>query len=166
MNNILRLIGASALLLSATFAHAQYVWVDAKGVRHFSDRPPPPNTPADKILKAPQRQQAQLVEAMPPQAAPAAQPPAKASGQPTLAEREADFRKRQQERAKQENEALAEAERNRVKMANCKAARQDKAALESGIRIGTFDDKGERHFLTDEERATRLANANRALEGC
>lgn len=164
--SLLRLLGASALLLFTGLAHAQYVWVDAKGVRHFSDRPPPPDTPTGKLLKAPPRSLPPLVEATPQPAAPAEPVANSARPQPTLAEREADFRKRQQERAKQEREAQAEAERNRAKMANCKAARQDKAALESGIRMGTFDEKGERRFLSDHERASRLADANKALAGC
>lgn len=46
-------LAATLLLLASSLAHAQYSWIDEKGVRQFSDRPPPPGTPAEKILKAP-----------------------------------------------------------------------------------------------------------------
>jgi hypothetical protein len=162
---MLRLVGGTALVLFATLAQAQYVWVDAKGMRQFSDRPPPPSTPADKILKAPQKQQPVLVEPAAPSAA-AAAAPAKASSQPTLAERDADFRKRAQERAKEEQKAAAEAGHKKALAENCDAARQYKAQLESGIRISKIDNGGERAFISDDERAKALASTNKALESC
>ena len=48
----LQLLAGSALLIVANLGHAQFVWVDAKGVKQFSDRPPPPGTPQKNILKA------------------------------------------------------------------------------------------------------------------
>jgi hypothetical protein len=44
---------ASMLLLACSLAHAQYSWIDTKGIRQFSDRPPPVDTPEAKILKVP-----------------------------------------------------------------------------------------------------------------
>jgi hypothetical protein len=49
----LRLLCAGALALTSLLAHAQYSWLDDKGTRVFSDRPPPPGTPPSRILKAP-----------------------------------------------------------------------------------------------------------------
>lgn len=43
-------VGAGAIALPAL---AQYAWLDARGVRQFSDRPPPPSVPDHRILKAP-----------------------------------------------------------------------------------------------------------------
>ncbi|MGB9108871.1 MAG: DUF4124 domain-containing protein, partial [Telluria sp.] len=48
-----RLLCAGALALTSLLAHAQYSWLDDKGSRVFSDRPPPPGTPPARILKAP-----------------------------------------------------------------------------------------------------------------
>ena len=42
-----------ALMLLAQLAHAQYSWIDDKGTRVFSDRPPPPGTPAARIRHMP-----------------------------------------------------------------------------------------------------------------
>lgn len=70
MAHFLRVLGVAALLV-AGFAHAQYSWIapyswiDEKGVRQLSDRPPPPGTPADKILKAPQMPVARAQETPP-----------------------------------------------------------------------------------------------------
>ena len=48
-----RLTVALALSLGASAALAQYIWLDSKGVKQYSDRPPPPSVPTSKILKAP-----------------------------------------------------------------------------------------------------------------
>jgi hypothetical protein len=162
----LRLLAACTLLLGSSLAHAQYAWVDDKGVRHFSDRPPPPSTPAHKILKAPGRN-AVAMPAAPPapgQAGEPAGPAAKAA--PTLAQREAGFRKRAMQREQQEQEEAAEARRRRDLAEHCQAARDTRAQMASGIRIAKFDAKGERSFMTDEERAAQLARADKALAGC
>jgi hypothetical protein len=49
---------------------------------------------------------------------------------------------------------------------NCASARQYKAQLESGIRVADTSPAGERAYITDEERAKRLAKTRRVLEGC
>jgi hypothetical protein len=160
---LLRLYGACILMLFTHLAHAQYAWVDEKGVRHYSDRPPPPSTPAAKILKSPQKQNAEPQEAEP-AAAPADMQ--KVGTRPTLAEREADFRKRAQEQAKDEKKAAEDAAAKQAQAENCASARQYKNQLESGIRVAETDEKGERAFLSDEDRAKRLAKTNKTLEAC
>ncbi|UUZ48461.1 DUF4124 domain-containing protein [Massilia sp. B-10] len=40
------------MLMLVSLAQAQYVWVDEKGVKQFSDRSPPSNIPAKNILEA------------------------------------------------------------------------------------------------------------------
>ncbi len=167
--SLLRLLAGSAFLV-AGLAQAQYAWVDAKGVHHFSDQPPPPATPAAKILKAPRARNAlpYVEESAAPEAdqPPAAAPAPKAKAQPTLAEREADFRKRAQEREKQERKAAAEAQRKAALAENCESARQYKAQLESGIRVASTSADGERAFMSDEERARGLAKTNAVLRDC
>ena len=158
-----RLSAGLTLLVLAGAAHAQYVWIDAKGLRQYSDRPPPPSTPAHKILKAPGR--LPPVAAVPDTPAPAT-PSEKANSAPTLAERDAAFRKRAQERAEQERKEADEARRKADLAERCAAARETRAHLDSGIRIAKVGADGERAFLTDEERAARRAQANRVLEAC
>ncbi|TFW32953.1 DUF4124 domain-containing protein [Massilia horti] len=157
----LRRFACAALLLYAGLAQAQYVWIDAKGVRQYSDRPPPPGTPRAQILKAPKGL------AQEPDAPPAAQAQIdKKKGPPTLAEREQDFRKRQQARAEEDTKAAEETQRKQAQAENCEAARRYKAALESGERMSTTTASGERGFLTDAERTLRLAKTIRVLADC
>jgi hypothetical protein len=155
---------AGALLLCAGLAQAQYAWINANGNREYSDRPPPPSTPRSKILKAPHGSPL-LLEADAALADEARQPEKK-KGPPTLAERDADFRKRQKERGEQEQKSGEEAQRKQAVAENCASARQYKAQLESGIRIADTTAQGERAYISDEERAKRLAGTNRILEGC
>lgn len=153
---------AVALLFAGT-AHAQYAWIDAKGIHHYSDQPPPPSTPSDKILQAPRKSS---LGAQPSESAAAPAAPAPAKAPPTLAEREADFHKRAQERDKQEQKAAAEAKHKAAVAENCEAARQYQAQLESGIRVASTSADGERGYISDEERASRLAKTNAVLRDC
>jgi hypothetical protein len=146
-----------AALAASAPALAQYSWIDDHGTRVFSDRPPPPGTPKSRILKAPRSAGA----AEPDEPAAPAQPAA-----PALADRDADFRKRAAERDADERKAAEDAQRKADNAAQCAAARRSEAALASGVRITDMDDKGERVFVTDEERARRLAQVRRVLAGC
>jgi hypothetical protein len=160
----LRLACAAALMLLAQFApqlaHAQYSWIDDKGTRVFSDRPPPPGTPASRILKAPHRLAAGADDTPAAAASPA---PANAPLPSSLADREADYRKRQAQRQEEETKAQQDAAR---KKAMCADARQQEVQLASGMRIAQMDVNGERSYMSDEERARRLTGARQALSGC
>ena len=157
-----RLLGA-ALLLAAGFAHAQFAWIDAKGIKHYSDRPPPPGTPANKILKAP-GMHADLLAT--PDAADEKPADAAAPKPPTLADREADFRKRAMDRAKAEKKTAEEAQRQQAQRANCEQAQRYKNSLTSGIRITESAGDGAQQWMSDEERAKRLADTNDILASC
>lgn len=165
--SLLRPIAGATILLAAGWAQAQYVWVNANGNREYSDRPPPPSVSRSKILKAPQMA---LLEPAPDAAAsPAADTKpdrAEKKGPPTLAERDADFHKRQKERAEQEQKAAQEAQQKQAKAENCAAAQKNKAQLESGVRITDTAANGERSFISDEERARRVTKANTIVDSC
>lgn len=153
---------AAALLLAAGLAQAQYVWVDAKGVKHFSDRSPPSSIPDKDILKAPGKGIRSLVP-IGEEAVAAAEAP---KLPPTLADRNADYKKRMAERAEA---AKKDAEASKIKAANarnCAAARDYKAQLASGVRIGTVGKNGEQGFMSDAERAESSARADKVLADC
>jgi hypothetical protein len=158
----LRLLCVGALALLSQVAHAQYSWIDDKGARVFSDRPPPPGTPAERILKAPRGLDPRPVQAETGAPAAAVEKP-KA---PTLAERDAEFRKRAAQREAEEQKAGQEASNKASKEESCRLARENERALSSGVRMARIDDKGERAFLTDEERAQRLERSQRTLKSC
>jgi hypothetical protein len=152
-----------AALVVAAPAWAQYSWIDDHGTRVFSDRPPPAGTPKSRILQAP-RSAPPSVTAEPAEAAKAAQPVQPAP--PTLAERDAEFRKRAAERDADERKAAQEAQRKADEAAQCAAARRSEAALTSGVRLTDIDDKGEHYVVTDDEKARRLAQVRRVLAAC
>jgi type IV secretory pathway VirB10-like protein len=159
-HNPARLLAAGALMAFAALAQAQYMWIDEKGLKQFSDRAPPPSIPLKNILKAPHGMPEQPSAAAP---APAA---ARPNAAPSLADREADYRKRAKEKEEQAQKEQA-AEANKAAQAdNCERARAAKRAIDSGVRIGTQDKNGERGYMTDEQRAAESQRANKVLAGC
>ena len=93
-----QLAASMALLTLATAAWGQYVWVDDKGTKQFSDMPPPASVPKNRILKQPGKSFSQT-ESEP---APAAADDNAAKTPPTLAEKNAEFNKRRTEQAEKE----------------------------------------------------------------
>jgi hypothetical protein len=152
---------AVLLFCCAGVAQAQFVWIGPNGTRVYSDQPPPPGTPASKILKAPGR-------AAPAQAAPAAPAaldaaPAKA---PTLAEREADYRKRAKAREESDNKLQADTKRAAAHAAYCEGVRKNQRLYSSGIRIADLGPDGQKRYLSDAERAAASERAAQQLNEC
>lgn len=167
-----RALGATLLFLAATAAQAQYVWIGPGGTRQYSDRPPPPGTPASKIVKAPGRASPDLAP-VPPAATPAegsatdpAAKPLPPKGPPTLAEQEAAYRARTKARDEANLKAQEEAQRARQLAERCNAARETQAQLAAGTRIARYGQDGQKRYMTDAERATRAAQVNQALQDC
>ncbi|MFC5461002.1 DUF4124 domain-containing protein [Massilia niabensis] len=158
-----RLVGI-ALLCCAGLAQAQFVWIAPNGTRQYSDQPPPPGTPPSKILKAPGRS---AMSAGEPAGIPPAQVPpvAKPKGM-TLAEREADYRKRAQERVEAEGKARDEAKRLTAQREYCNEMRNSKRMYEAGARVAAVGSDGKQRFLDDSERAERAAAIDKALADC
>jgi Domain of unknown function (DUF4124) len=147
---------------AAGTAHAQaYKWVDKDGHVGYGDTPPPG---AEKVTP--------LQGIVPPPAAATSEsaPSAEASGAKgtkhgplTPAEQELEFRRRM----KEAQDAAAKADREKKaaeeKKANCESARQSLQTLESGQRIMRVDSKGERYFISDEQRAQDTARAREGV---
>ena len=139
---LMRFVACAIFAASCSGALAQHVWLNEKGVKQYSDMPPPPGTPAGRIIQQPQH-------SSPRAAAPAADQPAA----PSVAERNAAFEKRRIEQAERENKASEQ-------------ARGYERTLASGQRIAKLDRNGERVFLSDQERAQEIATAQRVLAQC
>lgn len=150
-------------LQTASPVFAQYVWTDEKGVKQYSDMPPPPSVPANRILKQPRGKSSTTSESNAPETA-ATTP----STQPTMsiAEKNADFRKRKAEQAENEKKAADEARIAADKSKNCDRTRDYLRALESGQRISRSDRDGERSFLTDEQREKEMREARKIVQDC
>jgi hypothetical protein len=153
-NHTTKAILLGAMLLASAVAHAQYAWIDEKGVRQYSDQPPPTSTPASKILKTPRGMALPATEAAAPAPAPT---PVKAP--PTLAEREADYKKRH---ADADDKAATDKKIADTKRTNCEAAAKNKAVLESG---GTVRGPGNA-VLAEADKAKELANMAAILKDC
>ena len=164
------LLATVAMTCVASLAQAQYVWIDAKGIKQFSDRSPPSSIPDKNILKAPGRPlvsvaPGDLSELAPPApAAPAAENANKAA--PSVADRNVEFNKRVSEKAAAGKKAAEEAQLKAAKAEQCAAAREYKAQLDSGERISTAGQGGERGYMSDAERATATAKTNKVLTAC
>jgi hypothetical protein len=163
----LRLALAAALLAVSAQALAQYLWIDEKGVKQLSDRPPPPNIPEKNILKAPGKPLFNPNAPAPEdaaEAADAAEPKPKAP--PTLGERNADYNKRKTEAAQAAQKSADEARRKAAEAANCEAARNNQRALDDGVRMTTYDKDGQRVVMGDAERAEAARKNQQALANC
>ncbi len=153
---------AILLLAAAPLTLAQYIWIDDKGVKQLSDRPPPPNVPEKRILKAPGKPLFNPYAPAEPEAAAAPSPkPA-----PTLAERNDDFNKRKIDAAESAQRAADEARRKADQASRCDAARKNQQALDQGARLSTFDKNGERSFMDDAQREDLRKNTQIVLAEC
>lgn len=164
----LRLCCAFSLcLLAAQGAHAQYAWIDGHGTHVFSDRPPPPGTTVKRMLKAPGRPSFADDVLPSPSATPgAAAAPSPGTAPPSLAEREADYRKRAARRDDDARKAALDAA-NKAKLAeNCAATREYAADLASDRRMAHTGAGGEREYLSDEQRQRQLERTRQALADC
>lgn len=160
------------LLGAPRAALAQYIWIDEKGVKQLSDRPPPPSVPEKRILKAPGKAPFNP-NAAPPQtdasAHPAASVPAAEAGPkppPTLAERNEAFNKRRADADAAERKTAEGAQQKADTAANCEAARQNQRALDQGIRMVNIDKNGERAVMSDRERVDLGKKNQKVLAGC
>lgn len=165
-SNRARLLAATALMAFASMAQAQYMWIDEKGLKQFSDRPPPPSIPLKHILKAPKGMPSADSIGAEPAAAAAAPEAAKPKAAPTVADRNADYNKRVKEKAERDEKDQAEAERKAALAENCARAQEARQSLDSGARLGTVDKNGERSFMSDEQRAVASQKVNKSLAAC
>jgi len=161
-NSTIKAMLLGAMLLASTVVHAQYAWIDEKGVRHFSDQPPPTGTPASKILKGPRSATPAGDAAAPAAPAPPPAPAAPARAAPSLAEREADYQKRRAQAQLDEKKAALAKKDADNRRENCAAAARDKAQLESGRRLRSQQNI----VMTEEDKAREQANVARVLNEC
>ena len=102
---------------------------------------------------------------MPVTNAPSAAKPAEAPK--TFAEKDMEFKKRQQESAEKSEKEAKEKALAAEKRDNCDRAKKQVIMLESGQRIATLDEKGERRIMEETERAKEMESARRTVsESC
>ena len=176
----------TALLCSCALpVLAQWQWIDDSGRKVFSDRPPPAHIAAHKILKKPAGAATALPKVVYPTLAhtdPEAAAKLEAEAQTQTQQQQAQqaeeaAAKQAQEQAEKEaaqeaaerqaKEAQAKEEAERVaktKRENCQRAKSAQSTLQSGMRLAHVNEKGERGFMTEQQRQADLQRANQAIK--
>lgn len=152
-------------MLFAGAAQAQYVWVDAAGQRHYSDRPPGTEVPLNRILRSPGPSPAIVAETAKAAAEAAASAPA-ADAPPTTAQRNAEFNKRRAEQDEAARKAQDEQKRKAETAETCARMRNYEKSLAAGERIAMPNAAGERNYLTEEQRARELREVRGQMAAC
>lgn len=156
--NVLRFVLLAAACSLPLAASAQWQWIDKTGQKVFSDQSPPPDIPAKNILKrpggralpAPVEEPAANVAA----AAASAPKPAASGLKLSTKDKELEDKKKQAEAAEAEKKKAQEEKVAKAKADNCERAKRAKATFDSGVRVAQTNAKGEREFMSDENRAS------------
>lgn len=127
-----------------TQAIAQWKWINANGVPEYSDMPPPPSIPQDKILKRPQKpspvkKEGNLSEED-------EQKIKEAKEAPDLDKQV----KEEEEKKKKEEESKKKEQQEQLEKA-CANARQNLETYQTGQRIRQMNSKGEWEYLDDQQ---------------
>ncbi|MGE5172094.1 MAG: DUF4124 domain-containing protein [Rudaea sp.] len=141
----LTLTAFAVALLAGTYGAAAsaalYKWTDANGRVVYSDQPPLGAVKTEQLRGAP--------------------PPANPNAAKELAQREAEFKKRQADAAKTEEKAGKDHANAAQHAEACAQARgQLKQLAESQLAIYRYNEKGEREVLDDDARAREVAKIN------
>jgi len=160
---MLKNLFALSLLCACTLAAAQWQWLDKDGRKVFSDRAPPPDILEKNIIKRPGGRGAPPVAPAAAEGtdgtAPAGQAAAASPALPASATKTTSLEKDLEAKKKQAADAEAakkKAEEERIakaKIENCARAKQAKATMDSGVRIGRVNAAGEREVMDEAARA-------------
>jgi hypothetical protein len=136
---------------------AQWQWLDKDGRKVFSDQPPPADVPAKNILRRPAGKGSVAMTPEPAASAVAvasqAAKPAASMPKPTGKDKELEEKKRVADAASAEKKRSEADESARIKADNCQRAKVAKSTLDSGVRIGVTNAKGELEVMDDNARA-------------
>jgi hypothetical protein len=135
---------AACALCAASAQAVLYKWVDEKGVTQYTETPPPEGKAAKKLEIAPS---------------------------PSVAPGNDDWRKRDQEskerHLKDDQQKAQDAQSAAVRRSRCLKAQREIDVLNHGIPVYHVNERGERVYLDDGERAMQLAGwSQQARENC
>ncbi len=157
------LLVAPVVMLSA--AHGQtYQWKDSSGKTVISDTPPPGSAKGSRSIGA---KQPAVVTGSAENATEngTAEKAKAASSEPqTVAEKELDFRKRQQEAREKAEKEEKEAAAARQKRETCERARNNYRMLQSDTPISQADSKGNLQTMDAARRSQELERTRRIMQ--
>ena len=160
-----RLTRLLVLTLSLTVtgaAVAQYAWIDEKGNKQFSDQPPPPSVPKNKILKF----SGQPLDSQDNSMDSGTDTGRNAKPVESMADKELAYKKRRAEQDRKNQQVEEQAKATALKNDNCLRMREYKQTLDSGQRIQQTDTSGNRSYLSDDKRSEELTRLNQNLSEC
>lgn len=126
-----------------------YKWVDEKGVTHYTETPPPDGK-GQKIKVSPRSADPDAAKANP--------------GAKSWQEQEIEFRQRRVEAEEAARKQEANAIRERAVRRACVAARADLENLRMQRPIVRIDERGERRYIEDKERAELIRRTEQAIQ--
>jgi hypothetical protein len=133
------------LALTTTSAGAaMYKWTDADGNTQYGQYPPA-GVQAERVKPAPQ-------------------PASQGQPAPTPQQRLQQLEEQQQKEREEEAKVTAEKEKAEIAKKNCKIAKQNRANLQMGGHRLTRLSDGSYTRLTEEERLSRIAEAEKNIE--
>ena len=150
------LLFALLVVTTAVSGGEVYRWVDEKGVTHFSELPPP----GQQAVKP---RQPAAAQGQPEAAAASADGAGRPAGK-TWQEKETEFRQRQIERdaaARKQEEQDAAAKRLQR---DCLLARKSLENLQNANAVARYDDRGERVYLDDRQRAALIQQRRQEID--
>jgi len=136
----------SAVAFQALAGGGIYKWVDETGETHYSQTRPSGDYEVEEVRTAP----------------PPANNPEQAKQH--LQKQVDEMNKRNKEQGEAKKEAISEAEYQKIVKENCTNARNNLGALNEGGRKRYLTPEGEVVRLTEEERQSRIAEANKQIE--
>ena len=152
----LTLVFALGMALTAAFvsAHAEtYQWKDISGRSVISDTAPPRTGKAPRAIGA--------AQTAPEEANKTAE--SLAETPKTNAEKDLEFKKRQQDAKEKADKDAKEQAAMADKRENCERARRNLTALESSQPMATLNDKGERQLMDTSQRDQEMERARRFM---
>lgn len=154
---LLSLLGVLGGLMLSSPAAAQWKWRDAQGRVQYSDRPPPTTVPDRDILARPAAARTTgtgIVSS--PSVAGASGPVSGSTTSAVPAPAAASAPTAGETRRRAQEDATRRAD-------NCARARDYARTVESGQRLTRTNERGEREFLDDGQRAAELRRAREVI---
>ena len=155
-------VGITSLVCAFAATAQTYQWKNSQGQTVISDTPPPGNAKSARTVGANQPLQRGELDSSKPSDA-----QEKAAAPKSTAEKDMDFKKRQQETKEKAEKEAKEQAAARDKQENCDRARRNLAALEANQPMATLDEKGERIVMDNSQREQEMERARRFMaESC
>lgn len=149
---LLLALGIAACTAVVPIYAETYQWKDSNGRTVISDTPQPGVGKAVRVIGG----QMPTVSSE--------KPAEKTSEAPkTTAEKDLDFKKRQQEAREKADKDAKEQKSAADRQENCERARRNLAALESNQPMTNYDDKGERKLMDDTQRQQEIERARQFM---